>query len=240
MKNLISRLSKISFRFTKPKDKISPSRSILIGKTPKEIFTLIFENNLWCGEKSVSGPGSDIAQTQTIIIELRKLIDKFKIKSILDLPCGDFMWMRSVNLSGVNYLGADIVNRLIERNSKAYSSNNIKFKVNNLIKDQLPKCDIVICRDCLVHFSFEDIYSSLQNIKSSGCKYLLTTSFVEYHGNYNITTGDWRRINLQEEPFNFPNPIEVLNENCTENNGVYCDKSLLLFLIEDIKISVTI
>ena len=62
----------------------------------------------------------------------------------------------------------------------------------------------------------------------------MTTTFTNYHNNFDIVTGDWRRLNLQEKPFNFPNPILVINENCTEGKGKYKDKSMALWEINKI------
>ena len=152
------------------------------------------------------------------------------IMSILDLPCGDFNWMQKVDLSKIDYVGADIVEELINKNIRQYKEKaNLKFKVINLITDPLPKTDIIIIRDCLVHLSYEDIYSAIKNIKSSGAKYLLTTTFTNYNMNHDIVTGDWRPLNLQKKPFNFSSPILVINENCTEDNGKYKDKSMALW-----------
>jgi hypothetical protein len=93
---------------------------------------------------------------------------------------------------------------------------------------------MIIVRDCLVHLSYEDINSAIKNIKSSGSKYLLTTTFTNYHLNHDIVTGDWRPLNLQEKPFNFSSPILVINENCTEGNGEYKDKSMAMWDISKV------
>tara|TARA_E500000331_G_C16934343_1_gene573383 strand:+ start:287 stop:616 length:330 start_codon:yes stop_codon:yes gene_type:complete len=96
---------------------------------------------------------------------------------------------------------------------------NIIFKVLNLVTSLLPKSDIIIVRDYLFHLSYNDINSSIKNIKSSGSKYLLTTTFTNHYQNQDIVTGDWRPLNLQEKPFNFSSPILVRDENCTEGNN---------------------
>ena len=196
----------------------SNKESIFVGKPIKDIFTEIYKMNYWKGDQSISGTGSDISQVQEIIKQLNPLINKFNIKTVLDLPCGDFNWMKYVNLNDVNYLGIDIVEELITNNINMYSKKNIHFKTKNLIIDSIPKCDLIINRDCLVHFSFIDIYKSLQNIKQSQSKFLLTTTFP----------------NLDIIPFNFPEPKLVINENCTEENYAYEDKSLALYLIDEI------
>lgn len=205
------------------------------NRSTKEVFTEIYSINHWKSKESFSGAGSEIAQTKSLIEDLEKILNDMNIKTMLDIPCGDFNWMQKVDLSKIDYIGADIVDELINRNIEQHKEkNNLKFKVLNLINDPLPKSDIIIIRDCLVHFSYNDIFNSIKNIKSSGSKYLLTTTFTTCNFNYDIVTGYWRRLNLQKKPFNFPNPILVINENCTEGNGEYKDKSMALWEISKI------
>ncbi len=198
------------------------------------IFSDIFSGNKWGGADSVSGTGSGVLQTQVIIKELPQLFGEFNIRSMLDIPCGDFHWMRHVNLDGVNYLGADIVKRLIDHNKQKYEKNNIAFRKLNLIKDALPKVDLIFCRDCLVHLSFNDIFLALQNISDSGSTFLLTTTFPARPHNRDIVRGDWTTLNLQAAPFALPAPLKLINEECTEVDGAYKDKSLALWRISDI------
>jgi hypothetical protein len=201
----------------------------------KEVFTEIYDINYWNSKESFSGGGSELIQTETLINELEKITNILNIKSILDIPCGDFKWMQKANLDKINYIGADIVEKLILSNSENNrEKKNITFQVINLINDPLPKSDLLFIRDCFVHLSYDDIYISINNIKSSGCKYLLTTTFTNHNINTDITTGDWRPINLQEKPFNFPNPLLIINENCTEGNGAYKDKSMALWEVNSI------
>lgn len=206
------------------------------NKTTQEIFTTIYNDNHWKSSESVSGGGSELEQTNSVIKEINIILKSYSIKSILDLPCGDFNWMRFVDLAETKYIGADIVDKLILNNSNLYGINNqIDFKVINLITDKLPKVDLVITRDCLVHLSFKDIFTSIANIKNSGSKYLLTTTFINRHNNIDIITGNWRTLNLEIAPFNFPKPIALFIENCTEDNGNFSDKAMALYNIEDIK-----
>lgn len=203
-------------------------------KSAQEVFTSIYKSNIWGGKKSVSGKGSDVEQTATIVRELPSLFKQYEIKSMLDIPCGDYEWMSKVDKSGIDYIGADIVHDLIEENKAKYSSESVHFQVLNLIEDKLPTVDLMFVRDCLVHLSYENICKSIENIKASGSKYLLTTSFVNRKKNKDIVTGRWRALNLMVKPFNFSQPLEMLNENCTEGNGRYSDKTLCLWKISDL------
>ena len=198
----------------------------------KEVFTEIYNNNHWKSRESISGVGSGTEQTQSITNALSLLINDMSIKSVLDIPCGDFKWMKKVDLTGVRYTGADIVDALVSNNSEHYGIiPDREFIVLDLIRDQLPEDDLLIVRDCLVHLSFYDAIAAIQNIRSSGCRYLLATTFPECRINYDITTGGWRRLNLRKEPFCFPDPILEINENCTEEDGSYRDKSMALWEI---------
>jgi len=200
------------------------------NKTPQEVFTQIYDTNYWKSKESISGQGSEIKQVKLLINALDGLIAEKNIKSILDIPSGDFNWMKKVNLSDVQYIGADIVEKLIQNNVEANRDlQNVSFQVLNLTSDLLPKCDLIIVRDCLVHLSYSDIIKAIDNIKASGCKYLFTTTYPNHSPNHNIITGDWRRINLLTKPFNFPEPLLVFNEKCTEGNGEFADKSMLLW-----------
>lgn len=193
-----------------------------------ETFTDIYEKNLWGSQESISGSGSELKSTKLLIQELPLLFNKFDIKSILDIPCGDFNWMKSVDLSSTSYIGADIVNPLIEQNRIKYP--NIDFRVLDLTKDDLPKVDLVFVRDCLGHLSNENVLKAIDNIKKSGSKYLLATSFTKWNFNPDIQDGGWKCINLMIEPF-FLNPIYLINEDCQEGYPHYNDKCMILFKI---------
>ena len=46
----------------------------------------------------------NLEQTLVILDELPKIIRKYKISSILDLPCGDFYWMKEFDFKEINYI----------------------------------------------------------------------------------------------------------------------------------------
>jgi SAM-dependent methyltransferase len=200
----------------------------------KDIFTEIYKQNLWGSSESVSGSGSSIRQTRGIIQALPQLIKQFGIKSVLDAPCGDFNWIKQIHKHMDNYLGVDIVQELIDSNQKKFTSKQIQFMQCDITKDQLPYADLIINRDCLVHFSFHDIIAALRNMKASGSKYVLSTSFPLQDHNIDITTGEWRPINLQKAPINLPEPILLVNETRGKRRSMFSDKSLGLWELDKI------
>jgi hypothetical protein len=179
--------------------------------SPKSKFTWIYENRYWATDESVSGYGSGVAYTENIRNKLPKLIEDYKIKSLLDAPCGDFNWMKLIvsEIPTISYIGVDIVSELIEKLNYEYSNARTLFKNLDIRIDSLPSADLIIVRDCLFHFSEKDIYLFLNNFLGSDIKYILTTTHVNTEGfiNKDILTGDFRRIDLLSKPYFFPPPI---------------------------------
>ena len=200
----------------------------------QETFDHIVKINLWGSDESVSGIGSTDIETKNLKMNLIHLIQDFKINTILDAPCGDFNWLSSVDLPVEKYIGVDIVSNHIERLKNQYIDQKYQFMTADICEDDLPKVDLIICRDCLVHFSFQNIYKAISNFKKSGATYLLTTTFTNESENSDIITGDWRTLNLELPPFNFSKPITVITEGCLQNDGLYRDKSLVLWKLEDL------
>ncbi|HSU56466.1 MAG TPA: class I SAM-dependent methyltransferase [Candidatus Dormibacteraeota bacterium] len=215
---------------------LADAEPVTTDNPTEQVFTEIYRNNGWSGQNSLSGAGSDDPQTKIILRELPALFKELEIFSILDIPCGDFYWMKKINLGKIKYIGGDIVGGLIKRNTERYATGNVQFQKLDLIKDKLPEVDLVLCRDCLIHLSFEDMRSSLRNVCESRSKYLLTTTYVNRTENQDIQTGGFHPINLEIAPFNLGRPEKVITEGCMEFDGIYQDKSLGLWKIADIKL----
>ncbi|MER7013809.1 class I SAM-dependent methyltransferase [Saccharopolyspora sp. NPDC000359] len=198
------------------------------------VFRYIYEQNLWGSPESVSGLGSEGAATEHIRAEVPALLRRWQVRSLADVPCGDFGWLSTTNLGVTSYFGADIVPELVERNRQRFASDDRRFEVLDLTRDRLPAADLLLCRDCLVHLSFEQIRAALRTIRDSGIGYLLTTTFPDLEVNVDVETGDWRPLNFQLAPFAFPEPLEVITEGCEEGDGHYADKALGLWRVTDL------
>ena len=115
-----------------------------VGSTPNsmtmaDVFARIYDINYWGLSDSRSGPGSDLEQTVVIRAEIPKLIEDLRIKSMLDIPCGDFFWMRKCNVGVKTYIGADIVPSMIRELNERYGNAHRRFEVLDLSIDALPK-----------------------------------------------------------------------------------------------------
>ncbi|MCP3965130.1 MAG: class I SAM-dependent methyltransferase [Lentisphaerae bacterium] len=207
----------------------------------KSTFTHIYKNKKWLFDvnKSLSGPGAELEQTRAITNFLPVIFLKYNITSIYDIPCGDFNWMKEVELSKIDYTGGDIVDELIESNTKKHSFKNINFIKINILESStlidLKKKDLLLCRDCLIHFSNKDVLKALNNICKSQCKYLLASTYPGARKNKNIVTGMWRPINLTLKPFSLPEPLEIIDEKDQECSSKYPRKHIALWDIKEIK-----
>lgn len=164
------------------------------------------------GAETVCGPGSTLRFTEPLRHWLPILLAKHSIHSILDAPCGDFNWLRHVNLTGVDYTGWDInppAGKQFER-------------VNLLTKRTIPTVDLIMCRDFFAHIPDEFIAKLLLKFKKSGSRFLLATTFDTTNGyGPNPTDQDgfyYRPVNLEAPPFNLPAPVDALGEPGPEHS----------------------
>ena len=144
--------------------------------------------------------------TQNIRQKLPVIIEELSIRSVFDAPCGDFHWMRDVVAQrDIDYLGADIVNELIEENTRKYRTRRVRFEALDIAKGPFPGMDLWICRDCFFHLPYSDILASLENFQRAGIKYLLTSTHIVGPGfqNTDVQAGGFRLIDLFEAPFFF-------------------------------------
>jgi hypothetical protein len=182
-------------------------------RDPQIVFSDIYENNLWRDPESRSGRGSTLGRTTVIRQELPALLREVSAKSLLDAPCGDFNWMSQTDLGPVTYIGADVVPSLIRRNQRLYGDDSKKFLTLDITRDAIPAADVILCRDCFIHFSFKDIRAALANFKQSNSGYLFATTHTGVREHRDIATGRARNVNLLLPPFNFPEPLIVVVED---------------------------
>jgi hypothetical protein len=208
------------------------------GLDREALFTEIWRSNLWGADTSRSGLGSEDRATKPLRNELPILLERLGVRTLLDIPCGDFGWMSRTPVKLDWYLGADIVTELVSFNQSSFGSadGRVRFEKLDLLIDALPRADAVLCRDCFVHLSYSNIAAAFANLRSSRSRLIIATTFPDCVQNEDAADGDWRLLNLEKPPFCLPNPIAMLNEKCEEAGGGYSDKSLGVWKIEDLRI----
>nr|WP_306267874.1 class I SAM-dependent methyltransferase [Pararhizobium sp. IMCC3301] len=207
----------------------SAKRWVLNQRSCQTVFRQIARNNTWDGTESVSGPGSTMEATSLLRAALPDLLEKYEIRSFLDIPCGDAYWISQALPAGIEYVGADIVSGLIERN-RAEKGDFGQFKVLDLVNSELPTCDLVMVRDCLIHLPNKAVIQALQNIRRSGARYLLTTTYPDWAQNIDIEFGGFRPVDLEKAPFCLPQPLVMILETEHSQSG----KTMCLWTVADL------
>ena len=185
-------------------------------RSPEEIFSDVYKNNIWGGEKGVfySGAGTRNPNTSIYIDKLRDFIRQHQIRSILEIGCGDFEIMDKV-LAGINirYEGTDVVDDLIYHNNRTFGNDLISFKKINAIDQELPSADLIIIRQVLQHLSNAQIVSILS--KLTKFKYAFITEHVPITENvdYNLDkiTGPHIRMRVNSGVFIDHPPFNIKN-----------------------------
>ena len=199
----------------------------------KLVFTSIFKSKHWVQKNdslkiintSVSGHGSNTKtlQSKNLINCMIKFIDKFNINSILDIPCGDFLWMNQVMKirPEIRYQGIDIVNQIIKNNKNKYIHKNIEFECEDILNFKTDKkFDLLLMRDFFIHINNSEIQIILDKIKKWNINYFASESY-SVEKNFDVLTGKHRKINLKTNPFNLSNPIYSFNDFEKDKNILF-------------------
>jgi len=201
---------------------------------PSDVFSDYYRRNKWGDADSRSGKGSNLLATQELRKILPELVSELNVDSFLDLPCGDYFWMQHVDLGASRYTGGDIVSELISDNRASHGRDGVTFEVIDLIQGPIPRHDLVFTRDCLVHLSTDHVKAALRNIKASGSEWLLTTTYPGTGTNAEISTGQWRSLDLEKPPFSLGAPTKIVAEGMEQEKGQGPNKMLGLWKVSEL------
>jgi hypothetical protein len=210
----------------------------------KQAFNAIYSRGEWTehfGQKweYFGGGGSGVGYTESLRAQLPAFFKRWNVKTFLDASCGEFTWARYVDWTGINYIGGDIVKGKIDKLKKDFPQHT--WYELDVINDPLPDADVWMCRDTTFHFPMHFIQKTFRNFLKSNIKYILTTShqgpwdstrhrLTQEQVTQNIPLtkfGDFMNINLFKAPFNFPVPLDRLDDT----NYIVCplQRELVLF-----------
>lgn len=196
-------------------------RAAYLRRRPQWVFSRIHDRKLWSGSESLSGSGSGLAQTSALRSRLPALLEELNVRSLLDAPCGDFHWMKEVDLPVDHYFGIDIVPALIEANESRFQGPGREFYCRNLITDDLPKTQFILCRQLLIHLPLAECILTLRNFKRTGAQFLLVTNHSDATVNRDIPMGSYRPLNLRLPPFKFPEPLVIVQDSLNESDPAF-------------------
>lgn len=209
-------LNKFGYDIVKLPPQIRPDER----KDLRRLFSRIYKENLWGGEKGefYSGPGSDdhvgVSYAETISAYIRQN----GIKSVVDIGCGDFRIASKFIGPGIQYTGIDVVPDLIKANQERYGNDHVRFQCLDATQESIPDAQLCLIRQVLQHLSNEHIARILEKCKKY--PHLIITEHVllgesvipnlDMDADWNIRIEKNSYVGLSEPPFGYK--TEVLLE----------------------------
>jgi hypothetical protein len=187
-------------------------------------FAAVYNDYEWAGvgaTRPISGLGSSLRATVGVrnqaFVALQSLFRGKDRLRIIDAPCGDMTWMPELlkmlapRFAGIEYLGTDIVPKLVAENWKiAPIAPNVetRFQCLDVTKDEIPACDLFFCKDLVNHLCNRDIFRLLMNLQQSGCSYaMITNNRCRINQELKLRSpGASRAVDLLAPPFSLPPP----------------------------------
>lgn len=141
------------------------TKTCLIADRYQERFQKIYQEKLWGvneEDEGFSGGGSLLENALPYYEYLVKFMRDHQIKSVVDLGCGDWTFSKHIRWDGIEYIGFDVVESVIEKNIQKYSTPNIRFIHANFLSFPVPKADLLICKHVLQHMPNKDVFAFLE------------------------------------------------------------------------------
>jgi 2-polyprenyl-3-methyl-5-hydroxy-6-metoxy-1,4-benzoquinol methylase len=189
----------------------------------KEVFTSVYEKNVWGSKETRSGKGSEIKATTKVVKAFPAIFEKNEIIGLVDIGCGECNWVQQLFPKLAFYLGIDVVEKIIEENNKKYNPSGRRFC--KFANTEFPywmadlydpgKFQAILFADVLVHLPNHVVQQYLNAIKDTEIQYIFATTFPEIKENTDVELNEiaWRPINMAIDPFNLGVPIEMLKYN---------------------------
>lgn len=158
-------------------------------------FTKIYQDVVWAGLNSASGPGSDPfhPMVRIALSALDMAVDGLRVRSLLDVACGDAGWITAHFLARrpeLQYTGVDIVEHVVQENRRRHAAHRFLTADlgNATLSEALPRVDLVFSKETLNHMYIQDAVQALLHFQATGARYLLT----------NITRGSPNHLGAQK------------------------------------------
>lgn len=179
----------------------------------------VFEQG-WPGKDTVCGWGSQLEHTHNVRSLLPRIIKEFGIKTMNDAGCGDLFWIKTIDLTGVDYRGYDAFKR---STWPALLADGWNLEVLDITSESMREADLVMCRDVFIHLPNNMVLNALDKFKGRH-KYLLSTNFLSpgkndesyAFDNFNRTqtiSMKHSKIDLRLPPFNLCDPLRMIIED---------------------------
>lgn len=194
-----------------PSNDLIHSSTLAAQAIPKsDEIAAVFEKKVWHGPETQCGQGSMVSSTPEIRAALPGIIQKYGIRKINDAGCGDMNWIKLLIPDfarlGVDYLGYDVKERPLG------TAACLPFETLEIVHGKQRPCDLVLCRDVLIHLPNDLVLEALKRFREAG-RFLLSSSFPGADNKARgISVGGFARLDLETAPFSLGEPDETVLE----------------------------
>lgn len=183
----------------------------------EDAFTRAYKDGQW---HNGSGSGSSAVNTRAYRALLQRYLHDNRVRSVLDIGCGDWQFSRLIDWRGIAYLGVDVVPELIIKNSIRFATSAIVFATEDVLQheangEQLPPFDLILVKDLLQHWPDAAIHELGRLL--AGRRALLTYD-LDTGPHADIEPGGHRGLDLGTGPFLWP-VREVLRYESVSHEG---------------------
>jgi 2-polyprenyl-3-methyl-5-hydroxy-6-metoxy-1,4-benzoquinol methylase len=187
-------------------------------------FEQIYQNNIWNGVESLSGPGSGSNATRHMAEELATLVRTLDVNTVLDVACGDGYWMPALP----GYTGIDISPTAIERAKRNAPSRN--YLVADFLTEDF-SADLIIMRDVLQHLPISDAVLMVRRAWKR-CDWLLASTYRSGKNTglnrVKLMQGRSYDNDLQQKPFSLGEPVAWIPDGYVyEGHGIRDSRKML-------------
>lgn len=167
-------------------------------------FTDIYDSGGW--SNLGSGPGSSPRYNRKLLKLLNSFLKLRNVQSIVDYGCGDWQMFREFDFGGVRYLGTDVVEAVVLRNTELYARPGIEFRLSKSMKDNDIVGDLLFVKDVILHLPNKNCREILDHAKAN-FKYALFVNDMrskEIPVNKDIEIGGYRPVDISRPPLLMP------------------------------------
>jgi SAM-dependent methyltransferase len=170
-----------------------------------------------------SGFGSFVSSTVTYRYIIESFVRLNDVHKVLDLGCGDWQFSKLIPWDNydVSYLGLDLSQVIIEKNTATFGTERRQFKVIREPSEifGFGRFDLVICKDVLQHIPNSVASEYLDVFVAVGRHALITNdAFPSDRINEDINTGDYRAMDIRKPPFSRSSSVIAEFVNFFEHN----------------------
>lgn len=172
----------------------------MVLHTNSEVFDNIYTSNKWIFG---SGTGSVAFFNKPYISFLNTFLEEHPdIHTIVDIGCGDWQIGRHIQLGERTYIGCDVSNIIVNKSREKFGTDKITFVHLDAVTEELPKGDLVIIKDVLQHLPTHSAQGIIEKLDAYKYVIMQNDIFPDQEGNKDIKSGDFRPLDVTEEPFN--------------------------------------